>query len=75
MIAVLTHEEELKAGVAQMVDACDDCSRDHLCERCQNNIGELQDIADEDPAGDFDVTDYLNDEQRESLEKSGEHSG
>lgn len=67
---MLTHEDEMKAGVAQMVSACEDCSREQVCERCQNNIGELQAIVDE--TDDFDVTGYLEDEQRNSVKPGDE---
>jgi hypothetical protein len=63
----MTHAEEVKAGVARMVEACQSCRDNDFCEECSEDIRSFQERED------FDVTDYVSKSVPESL-KDGSDS-
>lgn len=64
---MLRHDEEVKAGVASMVDECLLCNQDDFCE---NHTEEIQKFQQRE---EFDVTEYISKKVPKRL-KEGERS-
>lgn len=61
----LKHDEEVKAGVARMVDNCQSCKDGDFCRECREDIQALREECD------FDVTDYILKSVPEDLKQKG----